>query len=109
MASHNFYKAINSARELLRNDQFEGLNGQLLLKLTEIFLQKYTMEAGLTRAEADRHKARLFEFYKDFTNCINDYKVWRLLSRVKNELGESFTEVKSCKMNEIRSLQKINW
>ena len=63
----------------------------------------------MTRAEADKHKARLFDFYKDFTNCINDYQVWRLLSRVKRELGEAFTEVKLCKMNEIRSLQKINW
>ena len=62
------------------------------------------MEAGLSRNEADRHKARLFEFYRDFSNSINDYQVWRLLSRVKNELGEAFADVKSCKMSEIRSL-----
>ena len=63
----------------------------------------------MSRTEADRHKARLFDFYKDFSNCINDYQVWRLLSRVKAELGEAFSEVKSCKMSEIRSLQKVNW
>ena len=62
------------------------------------------MEAGLSRNEADRHKARLFEFYRDFSNSINDYQVWRLLSRVKNELGEAFSDIKSCKMSEIRSL-----
>ena len=80
-----------------------------MLQLTEIFLSRYTEEAGLTRVESDKHKGRLFEFFKDFSNCIHDYKVWRLLSRIKSELGEAFTEVKSCKMSEIRSLQEINW
>lgn len=77
--------------------------------MTEIFLTKYTVEAGLSRDEANKHKKRLFDFYRDFSNHINDYQVWRLLTRVKNELGEPFAEVKLCKMNEIRSLQKINW
>jgi len=45
----------------------------LLLKLTEIYLEKFTEQAGLSREEADRHKAHLFRFFKDWTNCINDY------------------------------------
>jgi len=35
--------------------------------------------------------------------------VWRLLARLKQTLGETVSEVKECKMSEIRSLQKINW
>jgi len=73
IASKNFYKGVNCVNMLLKNDQFEGLNGHLLVKLTEIFLAKYTEEAGMTRKEADRHKGFLYRFFKDFTNCVNDY------------------------------------
>jgi len=47
---------MNCVRELLRNDKFEGLNGALLLKITEIYLAKYTEQFGIPKAEADRHK-----------------------------------------------------
>ena len=32
-----------------------------------------------------------------------------MLARLKQTLGETVSEVKECKMSEIRSLQKINW
>jgi tetratricopeptide (TPR) repeat protein len=73
LSTKNFYKALNAIRILLRNDQFEGLNGHLLLKISEIFLEKYTEEAGLLRAEAEKHKKNLYRFFVDWTNCINDY------------------------------------
>ena len=31
-------------------------------------------------------------FFKDWTNAINDYQVWRLLSRLKQQLGEPASE-----------------
>ena len=42
LATKNFYKTINCIRVLLRNNEYEGLNANLLLKATEIFLEKYT-------------------------------------------------------------------
>ena len=80
-----------------------------MIKLTEIFLNKYTEKAGLSKNESLRHKKHLFAFFKDFSNCINDYQVWRLFARVKAELGEPVADIKVCKMSEIRSLMKINW
>lgn len=40
---------------------------------------------------------------------MNDYKVWRLIGRVKSSLKEPIDEVKELKFKEIRSLMKINW
>jgi len=73
LSTNNFYKAVNCIRELLNKDQFEGLNGALCLKLTEIFLSKYTVEAGISRTEADRHKGFLYEFFREWCDKINDY------------------------------------
>ena len=42
IASNNFYKAANCVRTLLNADQLEGLNGHLLVKMTEVFLNKFT-------------------------------------------------------------------
>ena len=44
LATQNFYKTINCIRVLLQNNEYEGLNANLLLKATEIFLNKYTQE-----------------------------------------------------------------
>ena len=107
--TQNFYKAVNCIRELLRNDQFEGLTGRLLLQLCEIFLSKYTQENDQTPEQCERHKKNLFRFFKDWTNCINDYQVWRLISKMKQQLGEPVEDVREAKKSEIRSLQKVNW
>ena len=109
VATKNFYKAVNSVRELLRNQEYEGLNSKLLLQIVDIYLSKYTVEAGKTREEELRHRKNLYRFFTDYTNCISDFQVWRLYCRIKTELDEPVAELKECKMNEIRALQKINW
>ena len=51
----------------------------------------------------------MYKFFKDFTQKISNYQVWRLISRIKSALKEDPQEVKEAKLNEIRALQKINW
>ena len=51
-----------------------------------------------------KHKNNLYKFFKDFSNCIDDYQVWRLVCRIKIILKEELQEIKEAKMNEIRSL-----
>jgi len=51
-----------------------------------------------------KHKAQLYKFYSEFSNKINDYRVWRLICRIKQVLQEPVAEAIEAKKNEIRSL-----
>jgi len=79
---------------LIRLDHLDGLNNSLLVKIAELFLQKYANNDNMPQSEYLRHKERLFEFFKYFSNHINDYNVHRLVWRVKLTLGETLIEVK---------------
>lgn len=56
-----------------------------------------------------KHKLRLFDFFKHFSNQINDHNVHRLVWRVKITLGEPAEAVKDYKFKELRSLMCVNW
>jgi len=85
------------------------LNGQLLLKLSEVFLDKYVNKQDMTVETFQKHKAALYKFFSDFSNKINDFRVWRLICRIKQVLQEPIEVVIETKKNEIRSLQKPGW
>lgn len=89
----------------------DNLNSNLLLKIAEIFLKKYvpTEHNKIESKDFEKHKANLYRFFKDFSNHVDDYQVWRLVCRIKIILQENVSEIKEAKMNEILSLQKINW
>ena len=40
---------------------------------------------------------------------INDYKIWRLIGKMKLNLSEPLSVVKEIKFKELRSLMKLNW
>jgi hypothetical protein len=103
------YKAIGAVQELIRMDHLDGLNSQLLVKISELFLNKYAKDESLSDTEYNRHKTRFFAFFENFSNHINDYNVHRLVWRVKGTLGEPIKDQHKSKMREIRSLQMINW
>lgn len=65
--------------------------------------QKITVE------EFDRHRHQLYRFFEDVTEKISDYKIWRLIGRVKGSLKEPISEIKELKFKEVRCLMKINW
>lgn len=109
IACGQFYRAIFAVNELLRQNQLDGLNGQLLLKISEIFLDKYVDKEDVTLETFLKHKAYLYKFFGDFSNKINDFRVWRLICRIKQVLKEPLPEVAEAKKNEIRSLQKPGW
>ncbi len=81
----------------------------MLVKISELFLAKYANDDNLSQSEFLRHKQRLYDFFKNFSNFINDHNVHRLVWRIKLTLGETPTEVKECKLREIRALQVVNW
>lgn len=56
-----------------------------------------------------KHKRALYKFFADFSNKINDFRVWRLICRIKTVLQEPSSMVIEAKRNEIRSLQKPGW
>ena len=57
-----------------------------------------------------RHKEQLYKFYDQITQTLpSDYKIWRLIGRIKSGLKEPISEVKDIKMKEIRAIMKINW
>lgn len=43
------------------------------------------------------------------TEKKSDYKIWRLIGRVKSSLKEPIEEIKELKLKEVRCLMKINW
>lgn len=90
-------------------NHLDGLNSQLLVKIAELFLSKYAEDDKMAESDFLRHKKRLFEFFKHFSNQINDYNVHRLVWRVKVTLGEPIEEVKDYKFKELRSLMCVNW
>jgi len=63
----------------------------------------------LPNEEFLRHKKYLYKFFDNVTDKISDYKIWRLIGRIKGTLQEPIEEVKQLKLKEIRSLMKINW
>lgn len=87
-----FYRAIGAVGELIRIDHLDGLNSQLLVKIAELFIAKYAENDALPENEYLRHKTRLFEFFKNFSNTINDHNVHRLVWRIKVTLGESVVD-----------------
>ena len=119
-----FYKAINGVRELLRYSQLESINASLLLKISDVFIKRYIQnqvhEADPDRDEGGgappvamdeflRHKSQLYHFYDQVTEKISDYKIWRLICRVKGSLKEPIEEVKQLKMKELNCMMKISW
>jgi hypothetical protein len=40
---------------------------------------------------------------------VNDYKIWRLIGKMKSNLSEPLLLVKEIKFKELRSLMKLNW
>lgn len=90
-------------------DHLDGLNSQLLVKIAELFLAKYAEDDKMSDAEFLRHKTRLFDFFKHFSNHINDNNVHRLVWRVKVTLGEPPEAVKEFKFKELRALMCANW
>ena len=43
------------------------------------------------------------------TEKISDYKIWRVVGRIKGTLKEPMSEIKEIKLKEIRCMMKINW
>ena len=89
--------------------KFDGLNAPLLLQVSQLWLKKYADSDEVEETQFLRHKKNLFQFFKDYSNHVNDSKVHRLVCRVKQLLGEPAAEVKECKLKEIRSLQIVDW
>ena len=96
----------------------------LILKVSDCFIKRFingqmhpddptrndeqnTQKVSLE--EFNRHRHQLYRFYQDVTEKINDYKIWRVIGRVKGSLKEPIEEIKELKLKEIRCLQKINW
>jgi len=59
------------------------------VKIGELFIQNYANNDKLSQSDYLRHKTRLYEFFKNFSNHINDHNVHRLVWRMKITLGES--------------------
>jgi hypothetical protein len=51
----------------------------------------------------------LFKLYDSVTEKVNDYKIWRLIGKMKANLYEPLKIVKEIKFKELRSLMKLNW
>jgi len=54
------YKAIGAVGELIRIDHLEGLNSGLLVKISELFINKYAKDENMKDSEYQRHKQRFF-------------------------------------------------
>ena len=54
------YKAMGAVNELIRIDHLDGLNSQLLVKISELFLNKYAKNEELSEEEYQRHRQRFF-------------------------------------------------
>lgn len=63
----------------------------------------------MTVIEFDRHKEQLYKLYTKVTDKVNDYKIWRLIGRLKSQIGEPIEEIMELKLKELRALMKINW
>jgi tetratricopeptide (TPR) repeat protein len=82
------YRAMFAVNMLIELNQKDGINGALLVKISELFLNKYADDSKLSEEAFLRHKKRLFDFFKNYSNNINDYGVHRLVWKVKGMLGE---------------------
>ena len=108
---------------MLKQDQLDSINAQLLLKISDCFIKRFVQNQAhdndpdreelrgtpTTMDDFLRHKAQLYRFYNDVTAKISDDKFWRLICRVKSSLKEPIEEVKAVKMKELNCLMKINW
>ena len=63
----------------------------------------------LTLEEFNRHKQQLYTLYDRVTDKVNDYKIWRLIGRMKAQIGEPIEEIKELKLKEIRAITRIGW
>lgn len=81
----------------------------MLMRISELFINKYANDADLQIETFLKHKQQLYKFYAEFSDKINDYRVWRLIARIKSLLKEPLPAVIEVKKNEIRSLQKPGW
>lgn len=52
---------------------------------------------------------QLYKLYDCVTEKVNDYKIWRLIGKMKANLYEPMKIVKEIKFKELRSLMKLNW
>jgi hypothetical protein len=59
--------------------------------------------------EFNRHKVQLYKLFDQVTEKVNDYKIWRLIGKMKSNLSEPLSLVKEIKFKELRSLMKLNW
>jgi hypothetical protein len=111
-------------RSLLRWNRLETVNGMLVMKISDCFIKKFLNgqvhdddpernseenARKITVQEFDRHRHQLYRFYEDVTEKVSDYKIWKLIGRVKSSLNEPIEELKEIKMKELRCLMKINW
>ena len=80
-----------------------------MLKISELFIAKYVNNPDIKPEHFIKHKAHLYKFFTDFSNKINDFRVWRLVSRIKSVLKEPIVEIVEAKKNEVRSLQHAGW
>ena len=96
-----FYKAVHGVKRLLYYSELDTINASLLLRISECFIKRYIenerheddpelklvekeqLEQPLPDEEVLRHKKYLYKFYDDITEKINDYKIWRLIGRMK--------------------------
>lgn len=81
----------------------------MLLKISELFIEKYVNKPTMSVEEFVKHKKYLYKFYSGFSEKINDFRVWRLICRIKQVLQEPIAEAIEAKKNEMRSLQKPGW
>ena len=56
------------------------------------------------------HKKQLYLVFDEYTaKQTKDWKVWRLIARIKGILKESPNEIKEIKFKELRSMMALNW
>jgi len=87
----------------------EGLNVSIVAAASQLWLKNYAEDDKLEDVAFARHKKNLFGFFTDYCNAISDHKVHRLFGKVKEMLGEPWTDIKELKLKEIRALQTIDW
>jgi tetratricopeptide (TPR) repeat protein len=57
IACGQFYRAVFAVNELLRQNKLDGINAQLLLKISEVFLDKYANQQDMAMETFQKHKA----------------------------------------------------
>lgn len=109
---------------MLHADRLEDINGMLIMKIADCFIKRFLHgqmhpddptrpfngeSIKITVEEFDRHRHQLYRFFEDVTEKKSDYKIWRLIGRVKDSLKEPIGDIKELKLKEVRCLMRINW